>query len=188
MNFLGHFFLSGSSKPIIIGNFIADFVKGKEYQNFSDDIAEGILMHREIDFFTDNHTAFKKTKKRIVENQGHFSGVVVDVFYDHFLALDFEKIAGTQLAGFARKMYSVIDEYVDQLPPQSKFLFGYMKRDNWLLRYREKEGINKTLVGLSKRVKFKNSMHMAIDDLEVHYSSIREDFYAFIEDIRRNFK
>ncbi len=188
MNFLGHFLLAGDSEPIIIGNFIADFVKGKEYQKFPAKIAEGILMHREIDSFTDTHEAFKKTKRRIVDTQGHFSGVVVDVLYDHFLASNFQQYSNQALSGFAQKMYTIIDKNHHQLPHQSKFLFRYMKRDNWLMRYKEKEGIDRTLTGMSKRVKFDNNMHLAIEDLNKHYHAIEQDFFSFIDDIINNFK
>jgi len=187
MNFLGHFFLSGSSESLIIGNFIADFVKGKDYENYPPDIAEGILMHREIDSFTDNHESFKLSKKRISKNQLHFSGVVIDVFYDHYLAADFEAITGLDLDKYAREIYAIIDKHHDMLPEPSKYLFKYMKRDNWLERYSFVEGIERTLRGLSKRVKFKNNMADAVKDLEEHYNDLQKDFCEFIVDARTRF-
>ncbi len=187
MNFLGHFILAGNNEPSIIGNFIADFVKGKNYQNYPDDIAKGILMHREIDHFTDNHPSFKESKRRIVDHQGHFSGVVIDMFYDHFLAVDFEKYSETKLSDFALNIYRTIDRNIHHLPDPCRFLFGYMKRDNWLVRYRELEGIGRTLNGMSKRVKFDNNMNNAIFDLEENYQPMKNDFHLFFQEIRNYF-
>ncbi len=187
MNFLGHFFLATDSEPLIIGNFIADFVKGKHYKDYPEEIAEGILMHREIDSFTDQHEYFIKSRRRIQKNQHHYSGVVMDIFYDHFLAADFDAIANKDLTEFSEHIYGVIDKYKDVLPEQSKYLFRYMKRDNWLERYSDVEGIRRTLLGMSRRVKHKNNMAEALVDLEENYTEIQNDFCKFIVDARTTF-
>ena len=187
MNFLGHFVLAGEDEGLLIGNFIADFVKGKAYQEYPAPIAKGILMHREIDFYTDNHPDFKQSKKRISEKYHHFSGVIIDIFYDHYLAVDFEKIKGKNLETYAQSRYAIIDKNLQYLPANSRHLFTYMKRDNWLKRYEELSGISRTLEGMSRRIKRENQLDEAIHDLQLHYRDMQEDFRRFFEDAVGNF-
>jgi len=85
MNFLAHIYLSGQDELIKIGNFMADTVKGKNYQNYPKKLKIGILLHRFIDSYTDSHVVFRQTTKRLHPNYGHYSGVLADMFYDHFL-------------------------------------------------------------------------------------------------------
>lgn len=182
MNFLGHFLLAGNDEGLVVGNFIADFVKGKAYRDFPPPIAKGILMHREIDFFTDSHSDFKQSKRTINEKHGHYSGVIIDIFYDHFLAADFEKIGGEPLDDFSEKCYRVIEKYREVIPETSRIMFGYMRRDNWLKRYAEIGGIEKTLYGMSKRIKRDNKLDEAVADLRLHYEKMKADFDHFITD------
>src|SRR5690606_24232944 len=135
----------------------------------------GILMHREIDFFTDNHFHFKQSKRRLDEKHRHFTGVIIDIFYDHFLAADFERFSGQRLAVFAENIYKIIEKNREVLPERSKFVFGYMKRDNWLLRYSQREGIESTLRGMSKRIKHENYLDRSLSDLEFHYEAMKDD-------------
>ena len=87
MNYLAHLYLSAFNKEIMVGNFIADRVKGKQYLNFPQEVQQGILLHRSIDSFTDEHPVSKIIRKELFPAHRHYSSVLVDMFYDHFLAL-----------------------------------------------------------------------------------------------------
>ena len=87
MNFLGHFYLSQSNPELVVGNFIADFVKGNKYIDYPDKIAEGIMMHRHIDYYTDHHPKVSKGRKRLFGTYRHYSEVIMDMYYDHFLLI-----------------------------------------------------------------------------------------------------
>ena len=86
MNFLAHIYLSGNNDMLKIGNFMADSVRGHHYLDYPDEIRKGILLHRYIDTFTDAHPIYRKSKHRLHEKYGHYSGVIMDIVYDHFLA------------------------------------------------------------------------------------------------------
>ena len=187
MNFLGHFYLSGEDDGLLIGNFIADFVKGKNYENFPKEISKGILMHREIDYFTDNHPTFRKSKSRLMGKYRHYGAVIIDVFYDHFLAANFSKFHKMDLNQFAQQCYSVVEKYLEQIPEKSKIVFRYMRRDNWLMRYQTIEGIDSSLTGMSKRTKFNSGMELAVNDLKLNYEELKNDFLDFFDEIIREF-
>ena len=84
MNFLAHLYLSGDDDFVKIGNFMADGIRGKDYQNYPERIQLGVLLHRAIDTYTDNHTIFRQGKHRLHEKYGHYSGVIMDILYDYF--------------------------------------------------------------------------------------------------------
>src|SRR5438477_11389856 len=107
MNFLAHIYLSGSDEQIMIGNFIADFVKGNKKNEYPSRIKKGIELHRLIDDFTDHHAITLRSKERIRQRQGKYAAVVIDIFYDHFLAKNFSEYHPQPLKEFSEKTYAV---------------------------------------------------------------------------------
>ena len=114
MNLLGHAYLSRHSEPLMIGNFIADFVKGNKYLQYDDGIAKGIILHRLIDDFTDTHPVFLRSKVRIRKRYRHYTAVIIDLFYDHYLARDWEEHAGGDLEEFTLWAYQVLQSIVQE--------------------------------------------------------------------------
>ena len=100
MNYLAHLVLSGDDDFIRIGNFIADSIKGKKYKTYPKNIQKGILLHRQIDLFTDNDDIVKRSKKRLHNRYGHYKGVIIDILYDHFLAKNWVKYSSTPLQNY----------------------------------------------------------------------------------------
>ena len=116
MNFLAHLYLSGDNVHVRLGNFIGDHVKGKAFTHYPPDVQKGILMHRAIDSFTDNHLATAESKRLLRSGYGKYAGVVVDVFYDHVLAKNWSTFSGTELNIFAQKTYSILEKNEEYLP------------------------------------------------------------------------
>ena len=187
MNFLGHFYLSQGDPDLIVGNFIADFVKGKKYMDYPDKISEGIMMHRHIDHFTDTHRLVKQGRKRLFDTYRHYSGVIIDMYYDHYLASLWENYSEDSLSAFANDIYRTIEENWDHLPEKSKFLFPYMKSGNWLVRYASTEGIGQSLNGMSRRLNNNSKLDKAVLQLHEFYDDFSEEFREFIVDIKNNF-
>jgi acyl carrier protein phosphodiesterase len=188
MNFLGHFYLSGDSDSLIVGNFIADFVKGKRYTKYPKEIAEGIIMHRSIDHFTDQHAMFKQSRSRLRPEYGLYSGVIVDMFYDHMLAKNWHEYSDAPLLDYSLNIYSVIEENWNVLPVESQYMFPYMRDYNWLLRYAEIDGIHRSLRGMTQRTKYPSKMDKSIKELGEHFDDFQEEFKEFFEDIREEFR
>lgn len=180
MNFLSHLFLSGNSKSIIIGNFIGDFVKGKKMFEFPPSIAKGIRLHREIDFFTDSHPVVLKSKNKLRVHHGHYAGVVVDVFYDHFLAANWRDYHPLDLEIYADNVYKMLNSNHQFLPESAKMMLPYMIRENWLVNYSKVEGIDQACKGIARRTKFESNLKTASQELIKYYEEFEEDFKTFL--------
>jgi acyl carrier protein phosphodiesterase len=183
LNFLAHIFLSGNDEQLMIGNFIADFVKGKKKNDYPDRIREGIELHRNIDDFTDHHPVTDISKNRLRPKYGKYSGVIVDLYYDHFLAKDFSRYSDVSLHDYSEKTYAVIRSYDDILPEGVRFFLPFMIERNWLLNYATIDGIGRALSGLSKRVSFENKMDASIEDLREQYADFEKDFNQFFPEL-----
>jgi acyl carrier protein phosphodiesterase len=185
MNFLAHLYLSGNDEQLMIGNFIADSVKGSDYRNYPEGIRKGILLHRAIDFYSDNHPAFLKSVERLRPGYHKYAGVIVDIFYDHFLAKDWDEYSEKPLEQYVREVHALMLKNVVLMPARSLMFLRYAIRTNRLVSYSTPEGIGEVLVGMSRRAKFRSNMELAIKDLQENYSQFEGDFKEFFPDIRR---
>lgn len=183
MNFLAHAYLSQHSEPLMVGNFIADFIKGNQINRYEDEIIEGIIMHRKIDEFTDRHKVFKRSRKRIWKKYRHYSNVIIDLYYDHFLASNWVDYSSISLDEFASHVYSVMQKNRDILPEKAREILPYMIQYNWLVSYSSIDGIHRSLKGLSRRTPYNSGMENARQDLILHYRDLENDFREFFPEI-----
>lgn len=180
MNFLAHLHLSGDNHKIMIGNFIGDFVKGRSaLEQFHPTIIKGIELHRAIDEFTDSHPVVTESKNRLRPKYRHYSGVIVDIFYDHFLAKQWNTYHQELLPDFADKAYGVIQSHDSILPEEVKFMMPHMIRGNWLVNYSRVEGIGRALSGMARRTRFESKMEQSTQDLTEHYEAFAAEFSFF---------
>lgn len=183
MNFLAHIYLSGNNDLVTIGNFIADGIKGQDYKKFPKDIQTGILLHREIDTYTDKHKTVRQSTKRLHKKYGHYSGVIVDVLYDHFLAKNWENYNQEPLKDYVEAFYVSLEKHFKILPQRIQKMIPYMITDNWLLSYASIEGITRVLNGMNKRIKNIDNMNEAINELEEFYDDFEGEFTLFFNDL-----
>ncbi len=183
MNFLAHLYLSGDNEEIITGNFIADHVKGVAVMKFSYGIQLGIRLHREIDAFTDAHPVFLKSKQRLNGNYRRYSGVVADMFYDHFLSADWQDYSTENLVDFTDRIHAILIKRFPILPEKSQRFIAYMKRFNWLTGYGSFDGLGRALNGMAIRTPFNSGMENAVRDLKVHYDLYKDEFDLFFPEI-----
>jgi len=184
MNFLSHIFLSGNSEVLIIGNFIADSVKGTDYKLYSEDVQKGILLHRKIDTFTDAHDIVEQSKQRLRAKYRKYATVIVDIYYDHFLAANFKDYSSVELNVFTENVYSIIRNNHAVLPEKSVHFTKYMMQHNILFNYSKLEGIEKVLYGMSRRARFVSNMELAIVDLKEHYPLFENEFKSFFPELQ----
>lgn len=184
MNYLAHIFLSGSEEQLLVGNFIADAVKGRQAEQYPAGIAKGIYLHRLIDSYTDTHPVVAKTKARLRPHVRKYAPVVADMFYDHFLASRFGQYSVQPLPDFVQQAYNLISRHGQHLPPPMQHLFRHMREDNWLLSYAGLDGIGRALSGLSRRTTFASGMESASVELEANYSAYGQEFDLFFPELQ----
>lgn len=184
MNFLAHIYLSGENDLIKIGNFIADGIRGNDYQQYPADVQKGILLHRAIDTFTDAHPVFRQSKHRLHEGYGHYSGVIMDIFYDHFLAKNWSNYSDEKLEDYAERFYQSLRENYDWLNSKTQKMMPYMIARNWLTSYATVEGIGMILFQMDHRTKNRVAMHNAVNELQEFYPQFESEFTTFFEELR----
>src|SRR5690606_5275468 len=131
MNFLAHIYLSGDNDLVKIGNFMADGIRGKDYEQFPPEIKKGILLHRAIDTFTDAHPIFRQGTKRLHGKYHHYAGVVMDVYYDHFLAKNWQRYSTENLKDYAARFYQSLEDNYHFLTDRVKYMLPIMKEHDW---------------------------------------------------------
>ncbi len=183
MNFLAHIYLSFDDDEITLGNFIADSIRGKNYGHLPKRVQKGIILHRAIDTFTDAHPIARQSSKRLHENYSHYSRVIVDIFYDHFLAKNWKNYSQQPLPIFVENFYDLLEDNYPILPDGVQRMMPYMIADNWIVNYAKLHGISKVLQGMNRRTKNKSKMNFAIVDLETHYDAFESEFTSFFEEL-----
>lgn len=183
MNFLAHIYLSFGDEEITLGNFIADSIRGNKYKHLPERVQKGIKLHRHIDTFTDAHPTVRKSTKRLHENYSHYSGIIVDIFYDHFLAKNWQNYSDIPLDTFVDNFYDLLENNYEILPDATRHMMPYMIADNWIFNYSKMEGISRVLNGMNRRTKNRSKMNFAILDLETYYVEFEKEFTIFFEEL-----
>jgi acyl carrier protein phosphodiesterase len=184
MNFLAHIYLSGDNDLIKIGNFMADGIRGKHFENYPLEIQKGIKLHRFIDTYTDTHLVFRESTKRLHQNYHHYAGVIVDVFYDHFLAKNWSNYSSETLVDFTENFYQSLRDNYDFLSERTKGMMPYMIEYNWLVSYQTVEGISRILTQMDSRTKNESKMRFSPNELIEYYTEFEQEFTSFFEDVK----
>lgn len=192
MNFLAHIYLSFDDPEITLGNFFADHIRGNRFKHLPSKVQKGILLHREIDTYSDAHPIARQSSRRLHKNYSHYSRVIVDIYYDHFLAKNWKTYSDMPLKEYVENFYDLLEKNYGILPLGTKRMMPYMLADNWLYNYSNLEGISRVLNGMNRRTQNKSGMNNAILDLEAHYSDFEKEFTAFFDELitfsRQKFK
>lgn len=184
MNYLAHVYLSGTNDLLKIGNFMADSIKGTDYEKFEIELKRGILLHRHIDSFTDAHPIYRKSKHRLHEKYGHYSGVIMDILYDHFLAKNWVKYSNEKLEDYAANFYQLLQDNFEILTDRIKGLMPYMIARNWFVSYATIAGIEVILFQMDYKTKHRANMQEAIVELQAFYLEFETEFFLFFDELR----
>jgi acyl carrier protein phosphodiesterase len=179
VNFLAHTYLSGGNEEIIVGNFMGDYVKGKNYLLFPEQVKKGILIHRDIDTFTDMHEITRRSKLRLSSRYHKYAGIIIDIFYDHFLASLWNSYSTLPLIDFVSRTYDLLKRNYKVLPDSIKRWFPTFLENNWMMAYTTVEGIELVLERMSANTSLPNHSAFAVEVLRDQYSIFMEDFLEF---------
>ena len=180
MNYLGHLYLSGESNKIIVGNFIGDYVKGNGYNKYPEKIAEWIKLHRAIDNFTDKHQIFRDSKKLFRSHFGLYSGIMVDLFFDHFLARNWTLYSAISLRKYAKKIHTVLILHFKYLPPNVKRFLPFLIKNRRLESYASVDGIIRSLHIMSNYSSVPANAELAGKILLQNYHVLEKNFEVFM--------
>jgi acyl carrier protein phosphodiesterase len=184
MNYLAHLHLSGkNNEELLVGNFIADEVKGNRYKSYSEGIRRGIILHRKIDEFADKHPVFNHSKRRLYPVYHHYASVVNDIFYDHFLAKDWNTYSNIPLSKFSAYCYKTLLSYWFHLPQSVKQYLPFIVLHRRLTAYTSVEGIEESIRILSKYSSLPDYTEQAIHVLTAEYEDYREEFHRFFPEL-----
>jgi acyl carrier protein phosphodiesterase len=197
MNHLAHFFLSDNKEDIMIGNFIADFITNKELPLFTEGVQQGIMLHREIDAFTDSHPVVKQSTKRLHPFHHKYAPVIVDIYYDFLLAKNWSTYAPhltlswrnaplgepVKMADFIENIYQLLKKRNNELPEKLQKRLPYMIKNNWLMTYTTLAGLNDTFERVERQAAFPGNFGNATHHLEMYMEEFDEEFNNFFPDL-----
>lgn len=152
MNHLAHCFLSLDNEDVLLGNFIGDFVKGHDWQNYPAEVQKGILLHRAIDSFTDNHAMTDRSVSRIRPHAGRYAPPFVDILYDHLLAIHWDEYSAESFDAFAEKTYTRLAKRATDMPEILRERLPKMLDGKFLHTYTRREGLEWVLGKFSLRL------------------------------------
>lgn len=189
MNFLAHILLSGENEGVMMGNYVGDFIKGRlseeKTANWNPDYVVGLKLHRFIDSFTDSHPDVREAKDVASVTQGKLAGIVMDIYFDYFLARNFTHYYREPLHIYAHRMYSVIEKNEHLIPETMIPMVRSMIRQDWLNTYATLEGIDTTFHRLSRRAEFLAPISNAVNDLKANEGFYYTKFLSFFPELRR---
>jgi len=182
MNYLAHAFLSRATPELLTGGLLGDFVKGRLDNRYPPAVCAGIALHRAVDRFTDDHTLVLASRACIAPERRRFAGILVDVFYDHFLARHWHRYHDQPLERFTCSVYAVLWPQRRNLPERLQRILPWMRADDWLASYAEIESVDAALQGMTRRFRFAaraTPMAEGVHDLLAHYGTLEDQFHAF---------
>ena len=183
MNWLAHLVLSEPSPAFRIGNLLPDILPWEEVRALPAKFQGGIACHRDIDSFTDAHPIFRRSMGRIDAPYRRYAGILIDIFYDHFLSSSWSRYSAVSLDQFVAEFHASISAYRDELPPRAYLRLVQIKDGNWLNAYRELNGVRRSLEGIGKRFRKPVSLGGATEQLKLHFDALRDDFADFFPEL-----
>ena len=183
MNYLSHSYLSGESEEILLGNFIGDFVKGRQFMNYPENVAKGILLHRKIDSFTDSHPIVNECIVKLRPAFGKYAGIVIDIFLDHFLAANWHRYSHEKLSVFTKRFHAILLSNFFLLPSRVKMFVPFLIQNKRLQSYTTFQGVEKTLQIMERHVSLPPETDFAMKILKEDYLFFEDAFNRFFPEI-----
>lgn len=184
MNYLAHALLAGPDPQWVLGSYLGDHVRGSDWRDYSPAVAQGIVLHRNIDVFTDAHPAFVRSRTRLDAPFRRYAGILLDLFFDHFLASDFSRLTGRDHRLFACTCYATLAMHRHLLPVSLARFAHYQYTHNLLVNYARRDTLARAIEGVSRRMKRPGPLAEGISQLNRHEAGLRSDFLQLFEDLQ----
>lgn len=179
MNYLVHSHLSPQQPLVRLGSLAGDFVKGRIDERWDGELARGLALHRRLDAFAHDDPAFNRSRQRLNPDLGLYRGVLVDIFFDHFLACHWSRFSPLSLEVYAAGVYDDLRRFNDLLPPGLQRVAPRMMEHDWLVSYRDREVVELVLRRMSGRGRHAG-LAAGAGELARHYAGVEDDFFLFM--------
>ncbi len=180
MNYLVHLYLAGEDPELQLGGLMGDFVKGPIPADYPEKLALGLHLHRRIDSLAQNSPHTRQSRQLLDTKFGHGRGIIVDIFYDHFLAANWSDYASEPLESYADEVYRLLQKQHAKLPPGLQQVAPYMIKHNWLVSYRQRHVVGRALEKISQRLSRPLPLAEGVNDLAAHEALFLHDFRGFM--------
>ncbi|MGE0568278.1 MAG: ACP phosphodiesterase [Bacteroidia bacterium] len=183
---MAHAYLSGENHGLIIGNFIGDYVRGNDYLKYPVEIQKGILLHREIDRFTDSHELFRKSKRLFYNGFEKHSGILVDIYFDHLLAKYFKELTNYELINYTKSIYEIYTDHVENNSIPNKHFLNYVISNDIYNNYSVLNQIEVVLYQMSQRIKHDVALHKSVENFKENEDLLTNHFKSFFGEIKNH--
>lgn len=185
MNFLAHIYLSGSDEQLMTGNFMGDFFKASTWKMLPQGYANGVLLHRLIDSYTDEHQVSADLRSVLHPVCGKYAGIALDMLYDHLLALNWHQFSNLPLETFARNAYSVLENHADVMPVNCKHMLHFLANEDWISSYKTPNGIAFALHRMERRYGGSVGFEGVVPTFQSAFDRFNEGFHRIFPQIQR---
>jgi len=186
MNYLAHIYLSGENEQVILGNFIGDWIKGSDFKKYPTDIQKGMLLHRTIDSFTDNHPVVRTSKNRLIVEYHKYAGIIIDIFYDHFLAKNWLLYSAIPLSEFSEQVNKILLTQMHFLPQNMQDFVPAFMNNRWLELYATIPGIEHVLQSMVRNTTLPDKTSYAIENLVKFYKTYSMEFNTYFPELEKH--
>lgn len=183
MNYLAHLFLAEDTAESILGNLLGDFAQGAAKEQYSTAIQQGIELDRKVDIYTDTHLIVREAKRSISSERKRYAGILINVFYDHFLAKHWMKYSSIPLQYFTQKVYTLLLQQQNVLPDTLRQILPTMIQQDWLTSYQQISGVEAAIARIARRLKRSEPLVNGVEELKVHYQEFELGFEIFFPEL-----
>jgi len=180
LNYLVHLYLAGEDPELQLGSLMGDFVKGRIPAEYPEKMALGLHLHRRIDSLAQNSPHTRQSRQRLHPKYSHGRGIIIDIFYDHFLASSWQDYSRVSLENYAAKFYRLLQTSHNQLPPDLQQVVPRMIEYNWLVSYQQRAVVGRALHKISQRLSRPLPLAEGVADLALHEALFNQDFRGFM--------
>jgi acyl carrier protein phosphodiesterase len=186
MNYLAHALLSPDNTHVLMGNLWGDLIKPKDYSSLHPGVLDGVMRHRQIDAYTDQHPAVEIMISQLRPHQGKYAPVVADVLMDFMLSKYWKNYNEESLEKFCQKKYQTVKRNLDLIPERVHPRIIRMVENQWLESCKNTNRMNRTFFMLSKRAAFENKIEIAMQAYHLHETEMNKLFLGFFDDLQKH--
>ncbi len=186
MNYLAHAALAKPNRYSITGNLLGDFCKGVAVDSLHPNIRAGLMNHRAVDRFTDQHRAVRQAKQLFSEQRRRFAGIALDVLFDHFLIVHWQQFYPQPFADYKQQLYQQLAAAEHLMPAQMAHTMRSVRCDDWFSRYQHLPQLGMALDRIAWRIRFANQFSGMIDEIRPHYAKLEQSFLQLYPELRQH--